>query len=208
MIPPEYLHTRLDDAGTVDCAMSAALDRLGFGTSGELSSFFDIVRPDEARLWCSEALASRRIIEVDIELADGSRRRSFTTAATMDSLPTLPDPSSRTRLLSPFDPALRDRNRAERLFGFHYRIEIFVPEAMRRYGYYIFPVLRGDRVIGRIDVKRHGETIKVRAFWPEAGSKVNAHLPALASELERVRHMAGATTVQYEEDWLRVSGPG
>ncbi len=58
------------------------------------------------------------------------------------------------RVLSPFDPTLRDRDRTERLFGFFYRIEVFVPEPKRQYGYYVFPLLEGDRMIGRrIDMK-------------------------------------------------------
>ena len=65
----------------------------------------------------------------------------------------MPDAPGRIRVLSPFDPMLRDRNRAERLFGFHYRIEVFVPEPKRTYGYYVFPLLEGHRLIGRIDMK-------------------------------------------------------
>ena len=87
-----------------------------------------------------------------------------------------PEPTNRLRLLSPFDPALRDRNRAEFLFGFYYRIEVFVPEAKRQYGYYVFPVLEGSRLIGRIDCKafRDDRTLRVKAFWPEAGVKLGA----------------------------------
>ena len=183
--------------------MSAALDRLGFGTSGELAALFEIVTRDEARAWCADALASGRILEVDIEMADGSWRRCFSTEALLDHARRLPSPNARVRLLSPFDPASRDRGRAERLFGFHYRIEIFVPEAKRRYGYYIFPVLQGERLIGRLDAKRSGTTLVVRAFWPEIGVRMgNRRTSGLMSELERVRHLAGANAVEYAKDWL------
>ncbi|MBT8456501.1 MAG: winged helix-turn-helix domain-containing protein [Rhodobacteraceae bacterium] len=204
VIPPEHLNRRFDDEEIVDWAMSEALDRLGFGTSGELAAFFEIVTREEAKRWCAEALAEGRIIEADIEMADGSRRCSFTTAAILDTVSSLPDLSSRVRLLSPFDPALRDRARAERLFGFHYRIEIFVPEAKRRYGYYVFPVLQGDRVIGRIDAKRAGDSIEVRAFWPEAGIRMGkARSAGLHSELDRVRALAGAERVAFADGWMR-----
>jgi uncharacterized protein len=67
--------------------------------------------------------------------------------------------------LFPFDPALRDRAPAERHFGFHYRIEIFVPAAKRRYGYYLFPVMQGARMIGRVDARRSSDVLCVNAFW-------------------------------------------
>lgn len=203
VIPAEHLNCRYDDGEIVDWAMSEALRRIGFGTSGELAAFFDIVTRDEAKAWSAEALAANRIIEADIEMADGNRRRSFTTLGILDSTSSLPDPTSRVRLLSPFDPALRDRARAERLFDFHYRIEIFVPENKRRYGYYVFPVLQGDRVIGRLDAKRAGNTLVVRAFWPEANVRMGkARTNGLMSELERLTALAGTDAIEFLKGWL------
>ncbi|MEM7695835.1 MAG: crosslink repair DNA glycosylase YcaQ family protein [Pseudomonadota bacterium] len=204
VIPPERLNAWVDDAQIIDWALTAALQRLGFATSGELAAFFDLATPEEAKAWCRAALASGCLLEVDVEMADGSFRRSVTTAALLDSVSSLPAPPTRVRLLSPFDPALRDRARAERLFGFHYRIEIFVPEAKRQYGYYVFPILEGDRLLGRMDVKRVGDTLRVRAFWPEAGVRLGkARIARLHAELERVKHLAGTTEVTFCADWLR-----
>ena len=206
VIPDASRQQHLEDTEIVDWAMSAALDRLGFATSGELAAFFDIVTRAEAKDWCAKALARNTILEADIEMADGTYRRCFTTEPTLDQASDLPSPSARTRLLSPFDPALRDRARCERLFGFHYRIEIFVPEAKRQYGYYVFPVLQGTRLIGRIDAKRVGPTLHVRAFWPEAGVKLGKNrLAALTSELSRVQNLAGTQAVEFAPDWLRAS---
>ena len=93
----------------------------------------------------------------------------------------VPDPLPRVRILSPFDPALRDRKRAERLFGYHYRIEIFVPEPKRRYGYYVLPFLLGDELVARVDLKadRSTGTLLVQAAWGEPG----IHEPEVAAEL-------------------------
>ncbi|PZX19084.1 hypothetical protein LX81_00784 [Palleronia aestuarii] len=204
VIPPEVRAARPDDAEIVDWAMSEALERVGFATSGELAAFFEIATRDEAREWCAEALARGRIVEVDVECTGGARRRGFTTEGLLDRAATLPAPSSRVRILSPFDPALRDRARAERLFGFRYRIEIFVPEAKRRYGYYVFPVMQGDRVIGRIDARRDGSEIAVRAFWPEPGEKMGkGRLAGLEAELSRLHPFLGTTSVTFAADWLR-----
>ncbi|MEL7446314.1 MAG: crosslink repair DNA glycosylase YcaQ family protein [Pseudomonadota bacterium] len=204
VIPSVYREIQYDRIAIIDWAMSEALRRLGFGTSGELAAFFEIVTRDEAKDWCIQKLQAGEIIEAEIELADGSRRRSFTTEAAINEALSFPEPTSRVRLLSPFDPALRDRARAERLFGFHYRIEIFVPEAKRKYGYYVFPVMQDDRLIGRLDAKRSGSSINVRAFWPENGVRMGkARSAGLVSELERIRHLAKVDRVEFSDNWLR-----
>ena len=204
VIPAKHRNRRCDDDEIVDWAMREALRRLGFGTSGELAAFFEIATRDEAKAWCARALSEGRLIEADIGMADGSLRRSFTTEALLDDAASLPAPTARVRLLSPFDPALRDRDRAERVFGFHYRIEIFVPEAKRRYGYYVFPVLQGDRLIGRIDAKRTDCVLLVQAFWPEAGVRMGkARTVALTSELDRVRALAEVEAVEFAKGWMR-----
>jgi hypothetical protein len=116
----------------------------------------------------------------------------------------VPEAAGRVRVLSPFDPALRDRARAERLFGFRYRIEIFVPAPRRAYGYYVFPVWEGLRAIGRIDMKRAAGVLAVRAFWPEAGVAMGQGRRArLMAELDRVAMLGGCADVRLAPDWLR-----
>ncbi|WP_312525800.1 winged helix-turn-helix domain-containing protein [Paracoccus sp. (in: a-proteobacteria)] len=204
VIPADHLRASVADDEVIDWAMMAALTRLGFGTSTELAAFFNIANLDEAKLWCANALRLSRIIEIDVEMADGSRRLCYSTAELLEKVASLPQPSARIRLLSPFDPALRDRQRAERLFGFRYRIEIFVPAAKRQYGYYVFPVLQGDRLIGRIDAKRESGVLAVRAFWPEPGLRMGqGRINALTAELWRIAPLAGISEVSFSPDWLR-----
>ena len=202
VIPPEHLNARLAEPDTVDWACGFALDKLGFATSGEIAAFFALVTPVEARAWCKAALADGRVIEVDVAGVDGKLRRSFARPDVHDL--NLPDLSQRVRIMSPFDPALRDRKRAERLFGFHYRIEIFVPAPKRQYGYYVFPVMEGDQLIGRIDMKRQGVTLVVTAFWPEPSVRMGAgRIKRLQSEIGRAARFGGCDDVAYADDWLR-----
>jgi uncharacterized protein YcaQ len=204
VIPAEYLNARHDDDEIIDWGCAAALDRLGFATSGELAAFFDLVRPQDAKAWVAEALADGRVIEVNITGANGQVRQSVAWPDIETSVTEIAEPSPRVRILSPFDPALRDRKRAERLFGFHYRIEIFVPAPKRRYGYYVFPVMEGTRLIGRIDMARETDVLAVRAFWPEMGVRMGqGRVARLQAELDRAAKFGGCGALRYSDGWLR-----
>jgi uncharacterized protein len=82
-----------------------------------------------------------------------------------------PVPPGRTTFLSPFDRLVHDRARAEALWGFRYRLEMYVPAAKREYGYYVLPILRGDRVLGRIEPvhDRTAGVVRVKGLWWEPG---------------------------------------
>ncbi len=208
MIPQDLLGHRPGEEETIDWACRSALDRLGFATSGELAAFWDLITPAEAKAWCNAALARGEIAEAAIAQADGTLRKSVLWPETLDETPG--SPPGRLRILSPFDPALRDRKRAERLFDFFYRIEVFVPEAKRRYGYYVFPLLEGDRLVGRIDMKaeRDRDRLHVRAVWPETGVSFGPGRTArLESALSRTARLADVASVTFEKDWLRSEQP-
>ncbi len=98
--------------------------------------------------------------------------------------------------LSPFDPVCWNRPRTERLFGFHYRIEIYTPAPKRTYGYYVLPILWGDSLVGRLDLKadRANRTLLVQGAFAEPGVPVTELAPDVVREL---RAMAG---------WLDLDG--
>ncbi len=113
------------------------------------------------------------------------------------------------RLLSPFDPLIRDRRRLEHVFGFDYRIEVFVPEARRKYGYYVFPLLEGDRLVGRIDMKhdRASGTINVTGLWWEKGvRRSKARELALEADIARIGRFIGAERIAFADGYLRGAG--
>ena len=206
VIPDHYRTSVHETEETLDWACSSALNRLGFGSSGEIAAYWALISPKAAREWCHAAMTQGQIIEVEIEGADGTLRKAFVRPETLVETPA--EPTSRLRILSPFDPALRDRKRAEHLFGFRYRIEVFVPEPKRIFGYYVFPVLEGARLIGRIDAKayRDAKTLRVAAFWPEPGQRITTQRrKQLQSELDRLARFSGCERVEFLPDWERNS---
>jgi hypothetical protein len=206
VIPAAFRHATPSVAETIDWACTSALDRLGFATPGEIAAFWRAIAPEDARNWCRDGLVRGDLVEIEVEGADGARRRAFARPDVLARAADLPDPPARIRILSPFDPALRDRARTERLFGFHYRIEVFVPEAQRRYGYYVFPVLEGARLIGRIDTRadRTTATLATRAFWSEPGVAMGtARRAALNTELARLAAFAGCDRLDFAPGWQR-----
>ena len=201
---PEAHRVPVAEQEVSDWACRTALRHLGFGTGGEIKAYWNAVSPEAAKAWCRVALARGEIIEAEVEGANGQRRKVFMFPEILEEEP--PEPTNRLRILSPFDPALRDRDRAEFLFGFYYRIEVFVPEPNRVWGYYVFPVLEGERLVGRIDVKafRDVGALRVKAFWPEAGVNLTkARRSKLEGELERLAVFSGCERVEFLEGWER-----
>jgi uncharacterized protein len=102
--------------------------------------------------------------------------------------------AGRTILLSPFDNLLIDRARTEMLFAFHYRMEIYVPRDKRRHGYYVLPLLHGDRLIGRIDAKadRGAGRLQVVAVHAEPGApRDRATVAAIGAEVAALASFSG-----------------
>ena len=103
-----------------------------------------------------------------------------------------------TAILSPFDPIVRDRDRALELFGFDYRIECYTPAPKRKYGYFTLPILHGDRLVGRLDPKAHRSTglFEVKAIHLEPGVEAADELVAgLRDTLHRLAAWHGTPEV-------------
>ena len=188
-----------NEAEHIDWACRSAMERLGVATSSELAAFWNAVSIAQATAWCREDLIAGRIAEVQVEsLSDGKPRKAFALTDWKKRVRRANDAPDRMRLLAPFDPILRDRKRALRLFNFDYSFEAFVPAKKRKYGYYVLPILEGDRLVGRLDPRheRERETLIVDNVWWEKGAKptrerkrkLNDALRVLASQI-------GATNV-------------
>ncbi|WP_428698833.1 winged helix-turn-helix domain-containing protein [Stappia sp.] len=206
VIPGEHFSHEVSHTEFVDWACREALARLGVATPGEIAAFYDLVKPEEAKAWCA-AQEGRTILPVEIDFGkDMPRRASFARPDIEALVANAPEPPARVRALSPFDPVLRDRKRAERLFGFFYRIEVFVPAPKRTYGYYVYPLMEKDRLIGRIDMicrRAEGELL-VTAFWPERGIRLGeGRLARLEAELARMARFTGMDRVRLADGWRR-----
>lgn len=101
-------------------------------------------------------------------------------------------------LLSPFDSLVFERRRLEQLFGFRYRIEIYVPQAKRVHGYYVYPFLLDEAMVARVDLKadRSAGVLRVNGAWAEPGCAGGEVAAALASELHRLAAWQGLSSVQ------------
>ncbi len=123
----------------------------------------------------------------------------------VDTLPDLYDLQAdgwqpRTTLLSPFDNLIADRKRTERLFDFTYRSEIYTPKAKRKYGYYVLPILTGERLIGRIDPKmdRKTKTLHIYAVHREPGAPESLQVARdVATAVEQLGRFLGAKQIRY-----------
>lgn len=173
-----------DEGAHADWACTTALERLGVATPGELAAFWRAITPARAARWAADAVKSGAAIPVLVGDDGAPPRRALAAPDHRRRLSKAPPAPERTRLLSPFDPVIRDRKRALRLFGFDYRFEAFVPAPQRAYGYYVLPILEGERLVGRLDPKLHRDrgVLDIQRLWWEPGIRPTAARRAALEE--------------------------
>ena len=193
VLPDDVLATDVDEPDAHRALLCQAARCLGVATADDLIDYHRLPKRiartrvhelTEDGALCEEAVEGWDVptyICADVRLA---RRRS------------------RSVLLSPFDPLVWHRPRTQRLFGFHYRIEIYTPKAKRRFGYFVMPFLHDDKLVARLDLRfdRAACRLEVPAAWtepgawPQSGTVAEAEaLAALATELHSLAAWCGAT---------------
>ncbi|MEL7030855.1 MAG: crosslink repair DNA glycosylase YcaQ family protein [Pseudomonadota bacterium] len=196
VIPDHHLSNVPSDAAQIDWLCRNALERLTFGSEGDIQRFWDAVSNAEAKTWVAEHMDA--LVPVEIETADRGVLTAWAMGDIETRLQTAPTATARLRIINPFDPAARDRTRLKRLFGFDYTVEMFVPAAKREWGYYVYPLLEGDRFVGRIEIKadRKAGQLQVINLWREPRVKwTAARASKLEAELARMLRFVGLQEV-------------
>lgn len=198
VIPPAFLEQNVPESEQINSLCRAALERLTVGSLKEIRAFWDAVDPAEVKNWASEI--EDTLLPVTWETANGDWMNSYALKGLEDKLDALQDVPAKMKILNPFDPLVRDRDRLNALFGFEYKLEVFVPEAKRKWGYYVYPLLEGDRFVGRIEAKadRKGGCLNILNFWPEEGVRWGKNRQKkLDAELKRFARLAEMKTVAW-----------
>lgn len=187
-LAPEEAHRRL---------LARAALALGVGTAGDLADYFRL-RSDEARPRLGELVEEGHLERVAVE---GWAQPAYRHRGVR-----LPRRVEAAALLSPFDSLVWERSRTERIFGFRYRIEIYVPERKRVHGYYVLPFLLGEELVARVDLKadRRAGALVVRAAFAEDGKGAGGRgdrgvVGPLREELARMGSWLGLERVVVEE---------
>jgi len=168
---------------------------LGVGTAADLADYFWL-RLATARRLIGELVEEGRLVEVSVE---GWNEAAY--APGNFRLSQLKDVKRQeATLISPFDSLIWTRQRTHRLFGFHYRVEIYVPGHLRAHGYYVTPLLLGDELVARLDLKadRNARALLVAGAFAEDEGAGATTAEATLAELQRVRDWLGLERVVIE----------
>lgn len=188
VLPPQVVARKVDDDQAVRELTLRAATALGIGTEADIRDYF--------RLAAQQVKPAIAKLEDDGELerveVDGWNAPAYLRAGQI-----VPRRDRGTALLCPFDPLIFFRPRVQRLFNFHYRIEIYVPAPKRQFGYYVWPILLDGRLVGRVDLKaeRTRDVLHVVGAFAEPGEKPAHVAAALSTELRTMASWLGLADV-------------
>ena len=196
-LPPDPPEDELDDAEVTRRATLFALKALGIARRPHINAHFTRGRYPTLARTLEDLHREGAIERVGIE---GLKGEWWVRADDVETLQSLDgDWRGRTALLSPFDNLLCDRARTEELFAFTHRLEIYTPQAKRRWGYFVLPILHQDRLIGRADLRvdRRTNRLIAPAIHREDGApKGKAIAKRIRRELESLARWQGATDLE------------
>ena len=198
VIPAQYQRAEVPEAEQINWLCQAALERLAIGTTKEIKDFWAATDAEEVKSWVEAN--KKTVMPVKWETNSGEWVNSHALAGIEDRIEKIAVTPTRMKIINPFDPAVRDRNRLKAIFGFDYKLEVFVPAAKRRWGYYVYPILEGDRFVGRVEAKadRKRKCLNVLNFWPEDGIKWGARRKKkLDAELAKFAKLAELDIVRW-----------
>ena len=161
----------------------------GVATAGDLADYYR-QKPAAVKPLIAELLEEGELREVAVD--------GWTENAYLHRSAKLPKQLHATALLSPFDSLVWCRPRNERLFDFHYRIEIYTPKEKRKFGYYVLPFMMNGQMVGRVDLKadRANSKLLAHSVHTERGVKRSSISDALSAELDAMATWLGLDQVQ------------
>lgn len=176
VLPANVLARRVDDDEAIRELTLRAAGALGVGTEADIRDYFRLSAA-QVKPAIAELVAAGDLERVEVA--------GWPAPAYLRTGRAVPRTDRGTALLCPFDPLIFFRPRVERLFEFHYRIEIYTPAAKRRYGYYVWPLLMDGRLAARVDLKadRAEGTLRVLGAFAEPQAPRPRVAAALAGEL-------------------------
>lgn len=164
IVPARLLEVEIAKDDAVRELVRRSAKALGIGTTSDIRDYYRL-SDAEAKRALAELAEAGDVIPVTVDV--------WNRPAWLHRDARIPRRIEATALLSPFDPVVWQRDRALRIFGFHYRIEIYTPAPKRVFGYYTLPLLIDEAIVGRIDLKsdRQNGVLRVQSAWSEAGAE-------------------------------------